>query len=63
MFNFRGTGSEVLVLKNTDLDKPYARKMDLVHHMWSSNHHVVVKGVDVSTLIWTDSEQQLRAIN
>lgn len=63
MFNFRGTGSGVLVLENTDLDKPYARKMDLVHHTWLGNHHAVVKGVDVLTLVWTDSEQQLRAIN
>ena len=44
MFNFRGTGSGVLVLENTDLDKPYARKMDLVHHTWLGNHHAVVKG-------------------
>jgi len=27
--------SEVLVLDDTVLDKPYAPKMDLVHHMWS----------------------------
>ena len=31
--------SGVLVLHDTVLDKPYARKMDQVHHMWSGKHH------------------------
>ena len=30
-------GSGVLVLDDTVLDKPYARKMKLVHRMWSGN--------------------------
>ena len=38
----RATG--VLVLDDRVLDKPYARKMGLVHHMWSGKHHRVVKG-------------------
>ena len=51
--------SGVLVLDDTVLDKPYARKMDLVHHMWSGKHHAVVKGIDLLTLLWTDGERHL----
>jgi len=32
----------VLVLDDTVLDKPYARKMGLVHHVWSGRHQRVV---------------------
>lgn len=51
--------SGVLVLDDTVLDKPYARKMDLVHHMWSGKHHRVVKGIDLLTLLWTDGDRHL----
>ena len=54
-----GLNSGVLVLDDTVLDKPYARKMDLVHHMWSGKHHGVVKGIDLLTLLWTDGERHL----
>ena len=49
--------SGVLVLDDTVLDKPYARNMDLVHHMWSGKHHQVVKGIDLLTLLWTDGDR------
>lgn len=51
--------SGVLVLDDTVLDKPYARKMELVHHMWSGKHHRVVKGIDLLTLLWTDGDRHL----
>lgn len=51
--------SGVLVLDDTVLDKPYARTMDLVHHMWSGKHHRVVKGIDLLTLLWTDGDRHL----
>ena len=51
--------SGVLVLDDTVLYKPYERKMDLVHHMWSGKHHAVVKGIDLLTLLWTDGERHL----
>ena len=51
--------SGVLVLDDTVLDKPYARKMDFVHHMWSGKHHAVVKGIELLTLLWTDGERHL----
>jgi putative transposase len=53
----RTTG--VLVLDDSVLDKPYARKMDLVHHLWSGKHHRVVKGIDLLTLLWTDGDRHL----
>ena len=53
----RTTG--VLVLDDSVLDKPYARKMALVHHMWSGKHHRVVKGIDLLTLLWTDGDRHL----
>ena len=51
--------SGVLVLHDSVLDKPYARKMDLVHHTWSGKHHRVVKGIDLLTLLWTDGDRHL----
>ena len=51
--------SGVLVLDDTVLDKPYACKIDPVHHIWSGKHHVVVKGIDLLTLLWTDGERHL----
>lgn len=51
--------SGVLVLDDSVLDKPYARKMELVHHLWSGKHHRVVKGIDLVTLLWTDGDRHL----
>jgi hypothetical protein len=44
----------VLVLDDTTLDKPYARKMELVTRHWSGKHHRVVQGINLLTLLWTD---------
>ena len=51
--------SGVLVLDDTVLDKPYARKMDLVQYMWSGKHHAVVKGINLVTILWTDGDRQI----
>ena len=51
--------SGVLVLDDTVLDKPYPRKMVLVHHMWSDKKPAVVKGIDLLALLWTDGERHL----
>lgn len=51
--------SGVLVLDDLVLDKRYALKMDLVHHMWSGKQHAVVKGIDVLMLFWTDGGRHL----
>ena len=51
--------SGVLVLDDSVLDKPYARRMDLVHHQWSGKHHGVVKGIGLLTVLWTDGDRRL----
>lgn len=46
----------VLVLDDSTLDKPYARKIELVHRHWSGKHHAVVDGINLITLVWTDGD-------
>lgn len=46
----------VLVLDDTTLDKPYARKMELVTRHWSGKHRQVVLGINILTLLWSDGE-------
>jgi len=50
----RGRG--VLVVDDSPLDKPYVQKMDLVHRHWSGEHHAVVGGINLITLVWTDGD-------
>jgi DDE superfamily endonuclease len=49
----------ILVLDDSTLDKPYARKMGLVNWHWSGNHHAVVKGINLLTLLWTDGDRHI----
>lgn len=49
----------LLVLDDTTLDKPYARKMELVTLHWSGKHHQVVLGINLLTLLWTDDEAHI----
>ncbi len=44
----------ILVLDDSTLDKPYARKIELVTRHWSGKHHRVVRGINLLTLLWTD---------
>ena len=46
----------VLVLDDSTLDKPYARKIELVHRHWSGEHHAVVDGINLITMVWTDGD-------
>jgi hypothetical protein len=46
----------VLVVDDTTLDKPYARKIELVHRHWSGKHHAVVDGINLITLLWSEGE-------
>lgn len=46
----------VLVLDDTTLDKPYARKIQLVTRHWSGKHRQVVLGINLLTLLWTDGD-------
>lgn len=45
-----------LVIDDTTLDKPYARRMDLVVQHWSGKHRRVVDGINLITLLWTDGD-------
>lgn len=47
----------VLILDDTTLDKPYARRMELVTRHWSGKHHRVVQGINLLTLLWSDGER------
>ena len=44
----------LLVIDDTTLDKPYARKIALVHRHWSGKHHRIVAGINLVTLVWND---------
>ncbi len=52
-------GGGVLVLDDTVLDKPYAKKMDLVARQWSGKHGRVVWGIGLVTLRWRDGEARI----
>jgi hypothetical protein len=49
----------ILVIDDSTLDKPYARKMDLVVRHWSGKHHRVVTGINLITLLWTDGDRHI----
>ena len=49
----RGTG--VLVVDDTTLDKPHARKVELVTRHWSGKHRAVVDGINLITVVWADA--------
>ena len=49
----------VLVLDDSTPDKPYATKMDLVTRHWSGKHHGVVRGINLTTLLWTDGDRHI----
>src|ERR1700749_2247616 len=46
-----------LFLNDSTLDKPSARKMELVPRHWSGKHRSVVAGINLITLLWTDGER------
>ena len=51
--------SGILVLDDTTLDQPYAKKMELVSRHWSGKHGRVVWGINLLTLLWTDGDALL----
>lgn len=44
----------LLVVDDTTLDKPYSKKVELVHRHWSGKHHRVVDGINLCILLWSD---------
>ena len=43
----------VLILDDTTLEKPYARKIELVTRHWSGQRRRVVSGINLLTLLWS----------
>lgn len=48
-----------LVIDDSTLDKPYARRIELVTRHWSGKHKRVVLGINLLTLLWTDGNAAL----
>ncbi len=49
----------ILVLDDSTLDKPYAKKIALVTRHWSGKHHAVVRGINLLTLLWTEGDRHV----
>ncbi len=49
----------MLVVDDSTLDQLYSQNMELVGWHWSGKHHRVVKGINLTTLLWTDGEQHI----
>jgi hypothetical protein len=49
----------ILVIDDSTLDKPYAKRMELVTRHWSGKHHAVVSGINLITLLWTDGDRHV----
>ena len=52
-------GGGLLVLDDPTPDKPYPRSIDLVTRHWSGKHHAVVRGMNLTTLLWTDGDRHV----
>lgn len=52
-----------LSVDDTVLDKHYAFKMDLVGYVWSGKHHKAVKGLNLITLYYTDTQGNSLPVN
>lgn len=48
-----------LVVDDSTLDKPYARKIELVQRHWSGKHHAVVEGINPIALLWTEGDRHV----
>jgi len=46
----------LLGIDDGTLGKPFASQLVLVSRHWSGKHHVVVHGIDLISLVWTDRE-------
>ena len=49
----------VLIVDDATLDKPYARRIDLVTPHWSGKHKAVVRGINLVTAVWYDGGRLL----
>jgi putative transposase len=49
----------ILVIDDSTLDKPYARKMELVTRHWRGKHRAVVSSINLITLLSTDGDRHV----
>jgi hypothetical protein len=49
----------ILVIDDSTLDKPYARKIELVTRHWSGKHMAVVSGINLVTMLWTEGDRHV----
>jgi hypothetical protein len=49
----------ILVIDDSTLDKPYAKKIELVSRHWSGKHRRVVEGINLITLLWSDGDRHV----
>ena len=49
----------MLIIDDTVLDKFYAHQIGLVTRQWSGKHKRVVKGINLTSLLWTDGDQHI----
>jgi hypothetical protein len=49
----------ILVLDDTMMDKWFAQKMELVLRQWSGRHKRVVRGINLTSLLWTDGDKHI----
>jgi putative transposase len=47
----------VLVVDDSTLDKPYAKRIELVTQHWSGKHRQVVWGINLITCLWTNGDR------
>lgn len=49
----------IVVIDDSTLDKPFAKRMELVTRHWSGKHHAVGRGINLITLLWTDCDRRV----
>jgi hypothetical protein len=49
----------VLVLDDTMMDKWFAKKIELVSRQWLGRHKRVVRGINLTSLLWTDGDRHI----
>lgn len=47
----------ILVVDDSTLDKPYSQRNDLVYRHYSGKHGMVVSGINLITLLWTNGDR------
>ena len=53
---FIDKSSGVLILDDSVLDHPHAKKMSLAKWQYSGTHHDVVFGIGLTTLLWSNTD-------